>query len=198
MIVFKNDSNLEPYVLLRDFYLKALDSGQPNIEAVCISSYDQKNSFVDARFVNIKIIDGEDFIFFSNYESPKSKQFKSHSQITTIFYWQSVDLQIRMKCEIDRLNSKYSDEYFQNRKKEKNALAISSMQSSLICSYDDVQKNYFETLKNEDLTKRPKYWGGFSFKPYYFEFWQGHPSRINKRVIYSNDDNKWSSYIIQP
>ena len=49
-----------------------------------------------------------------------------------------------------------------------------------------------------DLTICPEYWGGFLFKPYYFEFWKGHESRINKREIYKNENNKWIKSFLSP
>ena len=58
---------------------------------------------------------------------------------------------------------------------------------------------YEEVLKHsEDLGKRPDYWGGFSFTPYYFEFWQGHQSRINKREVFEKNSDDWMRYFLQP
>ena len=37
-------------------------------------------------------------------------------------------------------------------------------------------------------TARPDFWGGFSFVPYYFEFWQGHKNRLNKRHVFEQKD----------
>ena len=59
-------------------------------------------------------------------------------------------------------------------------------------------KNYENTLKRDNLGECPEYWGGYSFIPYYFEFWEGHKSRINKREVYEIKDNKWINYFLQP
>mgnify|MGYP001365741614 CR=1 FL=1 len=88
--------------------------------------------------------------------------------------------------------------YFADRDKKKNALAISSDQSIEINSYDDIKRNFLYTLDNDSLNVRPDYWGGFSFKPYYFEFWTGHKSRLNKREVYKEVDNDWVKTILQP
>ena len=47
-------------------------------------------------------------------------------------------------------------------------------------------------------TERPEYWGGFTFTPYYFEFWEGNKNRINKRVAYQFIKNDWKTFILQP
>ena len=53
-------------------------------------------------------------------------------------------------------------------------------------------------LKNDDLKKCPEFWGGYSFTPYYFEFWEGHESRLNKREAYEKSDDSWKHLILQP
>ena len=55
-----------------------------------------------------------------------------------------------------------------------------------------------KSLKNDDLKKCPQYWGGFSFTPYYFEFWEGHESRINKREVFNKIDGLWKQSYLQP
>ena len=51
---------------------------------------------------------------------------------------------------------------------------------------------------SENLYKRPSYWGGYSFTPYYFEFWKGHKSRINKREIYKREGDEWMKSFLSP
>ena len=76
--------------------------------------------------------------------------------------------------------------------------AISSDQSQKISSYDEVVERYNIVQKSKDLTKCPEAWGGFSFTPHYFEFWEGHQSRLNKRKVFIKRDNFWENFIIQP
>lgn len=187
-----------PYIKLNKFYKAALHSNQPAIDAILIASFCKKNNEVDARYVNLKIINDEQFIFFSNYNSPKSTQFSSHDQISAVLYWSTIDVQIRMKAKIEKVTDKFSDEYFKTRDINKNALAISSHQSEPIDSYELVSKSFNETVLNQDLLVRPDFWGGFSFTPYYFEFWEGHESRLNKRNAYEMNNNTWEHSTLQP
>ena len=89
-----------------------------------------------------------------------------------------------MKAKIKKTSNEFNQKYFFDRSEEKNALAISSNQSKQIDSYNQVKENYNKSLKTDDLKKCPEYWGGYSFTPYYFEFWEGHESRLNKREVY--------------
>jgi len=198
MIDINHISSAKPYKIFKTKYNEALNAGQKNIEAVCISSYQSKTNEVDSRYVNLKYIKNEEFIFFTNYNSPKASAFRTNNQIAAIFFWPSTNIQIRIKAKIKRTSNEFNQRYFSNRIEEKNALAISSNQSQLIDSYSQVKKNYEETLATANLNICPEYWGGYSFTPLYFEFWEGHHSRINKREVYERNDNDWNYYILQP
>ena len=198
MIEFNNLNQEIPYQLLKEKYDEAVDAGQRGIEAISISSYNKEISEVDSRYVNLKFISNDEFIFFSNYDSPKASSFNSHNQIAALLYWPSINVQIRMKAKIKRTTDEYNQNYFFNRSEEKNALAISSNQSKPIDSYNQVKENYNKSLKNDDLKKCPEFWGGYSFTPYYFEFWEGHESRLNKREAYEKSDDSWKHLILQP
>tara|TARA_X000000950_G_scaffold287696_1_gene401114 strand:- start:96 stop:692 length:597 start_codon:yes stop_codon:yes gene_type:complete len=198
MIEFINNSSHKPYIKLRDCYKSAINKKQNNIESILIASYSKKLNEVDSRIVNLKIVDNDELIFFSNYTSAKSIQFTEHKQISAVFYWNAINTQIRMKAFIQKTSSDFNKSYFSNRSKDKNALAISSMQSKKIESYDMVKKKYQEALHKKDLSICPVYWGGYKFKPYYFEFWNGHEFRINKREVYEYNNNEWIDYYLEP
>ena len=198
MIQFNNLNQELPFLLLKDKYDEALNAGQKGIEAISISSFNTKTDEVDARYVNLKFITNDEFIFFTNYDSPKASSFISHNQISALFFWSSTNVQIRMKAKIKKTSNEYNQKYFFDRSEEKNALAISSNQSKPIDSYNQVKENYNKSLNNDDLKKCPEFWGGYSFTPYYFEFWEGHDSRLNKREAYEKSDDSWKHLILQP
>ena len=198
MIKFDNLSDETPYRMFKEKYEDSLKANQKIIEAICISSFSSIDNEVNARFVNLKFVKDKEFIFFSNYESPKSQDFISHNQITALIYWNSTNVQIRMKAKIKQTSKKFNMEYFAKRDRRKNALALSSSQSNKIASYEDVSKNYEKSLREGNLEQCPEYWGGYSFIPYYFEFWEGHESRLNRREVYEMKNDEWNHYILQP
>jgi pyridoxamine 5'-phosphate oxidase len=198
MIQFKNLNKEEPYLLFKAKYDEAFNAGQKNIEAISVSSYNSKMHEVDSRFVNLKFIKNDELIFFTNYNSAKASSFNSHNQIAALIFWPSINVQIRMKANIKKTSNDFNQNYFFDRSEEKNALAISSNQSKPIDSYSQVKENYNKSLENDDLKKCPEFWGGYSFTPYYFEFWEGHESRLNKREAYEKSDDNWNHFILQP
>ena len=120
-------------------YEDAIKLKQPLIKAICISSYSKNLSLVDSRFVNLKYVRENEWIFFSNYNSIKAMQFKEHNQISACMYWHKTDTQIRLKAKIKKSDKNFSDNHYNKRAISKNALAHSSNQSKIINSYDDVK-----------------------------------------------------------
>ena len=198
MIKFNKLNQERPYLLFKEKYDEAIDADQKVVEAISISSFNKKSSEVDSRYVNLNLISNDEFIFFSNYNSPKASAFKSNNQIAALLYWSSINVQIRMKAHIKKTSVEFNQKYFFNRSEKKNALSISSNQSKQIDAYSRVIENYNRSLKSDDLKKCPEYWGGFSFIPYYFEFWKGHESRINKRQVFHKTDGIWKHSFLQP
>ena len=198
MIKFQNISTETPYLRLKEKYDLALSAGQKDIEAISISSFNKKFDEVDSRYVNLKFILNDEFIFFSNYDSPKASAFNSHNQVAALIYWHSINVQIRMKAKIKKTSKEFNQKYFFDRSEKKNALAISSNQSKLIESYTKVYESYKKSLEYDNLKKCPEYWGGYSFIPYYFEFWDGHESRINKREVFYKTNGSWKHSFLQP
>jgi pyridoxamine 5'-phosphate oxidase len=197
MINFHNISKDAPYKKFLKYYDLAKTNKQNLIEAISISSFSKKYNEVNSRYVNLKYIRGSEWIFFTNYDSPKSNEFMEHNQICATFHWDAINTQIRIKAKISKTSKDFSDNHYANRSIEKNILAHSSNQSEIISSYKMVKDKYELTKLKKDIIKhRPKNWGGFSFIPYYFEFWEGHENRLNKRECFLIENKKWEKYFL--
>ena len=198
MIEFINISKEKPFILFKRTYHTATKAGQKNIEAILISSYNKMLKEVDSRLVNIKFIEEDRFIFFTNYNSPKAKAFQTHNQISAVFFWPSINSQIRIKANIYKTSEKYNLSYFKQRATNKNILSISSNQSEPISDYQKVIYKYNKIKERDDLNICPDYWGGYSLIPYEIEFWKGNDSRLNKRELYTKNENTWRHSILEP
>ena len=146
----------------------------------------------------MKFIENDKFIFFSNYNSPKANAFDKHNQICALFFWQSINIQIRIKGEVYKTSREFNKEYFKKRSKSKNALAISSNQSQVISDFNQIKLKYDDVKDNSNLSECPDYWGGFYFIPYSFEFWKGNDFRINRRDLYKKQIKGWDHFILEP
>ena len=63
MINFKNISSEIPYLKFLEIYKLAKKSNQKNIEAISIASFSHSSQEVDCRYVNLKFIHNNEFIF---------------------------------------------------------------------------------------------------------------------------------------
>ena len=182
-----------------NLFEEAYRENQQTIDVMVVSSFSKELNQTHSRYVNLKIIKNGEFIFFSNYEGQKARDFIDNNRVSCLLYWNKIDTQIRMNGTIKKTSSEFSNKYFNKRERNKNILAISSNQSKKIKSYQDVLDNYKRIEKTKNKLRRPSYWGGYSFKPFYFEFWQGHSSRINKRQVFKMNPNKrWTKYFLEP
>jgi len=148
--------------------------------------------------VNIKYICNDKIVFFSNYDSNKGKQIEFSQNVSCLFFWPTINMQIRMLGDIKKCTKNFSDEHFYNRSQLKNALAISSNQSAVISSFSKVKQKFDDCVKNKNLSERPDYWGGYEIEPVYFEFWKGGENRLNKREEYKLEENEWTFSILEP
>ena len=110
-----------PHNIFKEYYDKAIKNNQKSIEAISISSFDYDSKEVESRMVNLKYILDNEWIFFSNYKSLKAKNFNSHNQISALFFWESINIQIRIKARIFKTKSELSNEHYKSRILEKNA-----------------------------------------------------------------------------
>ena len=198
MIEIKDLPNSSPYSLFNSYFEEAKKAKQNPINAIAISSYNPNLREVTSRFVNLKYIVKDEWTFFTNYQSPKAKDFQKHNQISALIFWESINVQIRIKATIKKTSSNFSDEHFRKRNVEKNALAISSNQSRKVDSFEIIKTKFNKALENSELTKRPDYWGGFSFTPHYFEFWKGQKFRLNSRKVFECKNDNWNEFNLEP
>ena len=77
MIIFKNLSKDLPYKILKDCYEDALRANQNQIQAISISSYSNSTEEVDARMVNLKIINEKNFKNVCDWAIMKLKKEKT-------------------------------------------------------------------------------------------------------------------------
>jgi pyridoxamine 5'-phosphate oxidase len=152
-----------------------------------------------SRVVLLKDFSEKGFVFFTNYEGNKSRQIEEDMKVSLLFFWQSLERQVRITGTAEKISDRDSDDYFHSRPAESRVGAWASPQSRVISEYE-VLTNRFEEYKNKfgNDIPRPPHWGGFVVKPTTFEFWQGRPNRLHDRLYYTQQNQNWKIERLAP
>jgi len=158
------------------------------------------DGFPRARVVLLKDFSEEGFVFFTNYNSKKGKSMFKHSKVGLSFYWPSLERQIIIKGEAEKLSAEKSNQYFDSRPRGSQLGAHVSPQSEVIPDrkfLEDLQSSLEKRFKNIKIP-RPDHWGGILVRPFEIEFWQGRSSRLHDRCLYELHGEFWKMNRLAP
>ena len=146
------------------------------------------------RMVLLKGVDDRGFAFFTNYESRKAREIEATGWASLLFFWRTLERQVRIDGTVERVSPAESDAYFATRPPDSRLSVYASRQSESLESRDLLEEA-FERAKRtygDGAVPRPDWWGGYRVVPNEFEFWQGRASRLHDRLRYAKQsDGTW-------
>jgi pyridoxamine 5'-phosphate oxidase len=152
-----------------------------------------------ARTVLLKGYDDDGFVFYTNYDSRKGRELAANPRAALLFFWAELERQIRIEGTVERVAAAESDEYYRSRPLASRIGAWASPQSEAIPSKAWLMARAAEMGLRHGLNPdRPPHWGGYRLRPVALEFWQGRPSRLHDRLLYSRGDAGWQRARLAP
>jgi pyridoxamine 5'-phosphate oxidase len=141
--------------------------------------------------VLLKALDEKGLVFFSNYNSRKGRELEANNRAALVFYWGSLERQVRIEGSVERTSEEESDRYFQSRPRESQLGSAASKQSEIAPSrraLEDAMLQLRSTVADGEIV-RPQHWGGYRLVPTLLEFWQGRENRLHDRIRYILDSD---------
>lgn len=176
----------------------AIESDHLEPTAMILSTVDE-NFQPHSRVVLLKELTNESFVFYTNYEGHKAKQMALNNRVSLVFFWSTLERQVRVEGLVEKISEVLSTSYFKSRPIDSQLGAWASPQSQLIHSKDFLEKQfqYYKQKFGNDIPK-PPHWGGYAVKPTSIEFWQGRANRLHDRLLYSKESNEWKISRLAP
>ena len=87
----------DPILQFQNWFDEVIKSEQPDPDAMTLST--AVDGRVAARIVLLKGCDERGFVFFTNYESRKSREMMINPRVALTFYWHALHRQVRIEGE---------------------------------------------------------------------------------------------------
>jgi len=189
----------DPIAQFKIWFEEARAAGELDPDAMTLAT-STRSGEVSARIVLIRGLSERGFVFFSNYDSRKGREIEENARAALVFYWATLNRQVRVEGNVRRVDQNESEAYFKTRPRGSQIGAWASPQSSEI-----ENRRVLEAMVG-DLERRfadrevpvPPNWGGYRVIPDSLEFWQGRESRLHDRIVYRKMNNGWKTVRLAP
>lgn len=195
----ESEAGGDPFALFRMWFEQAMAAGVAEPNAFVLATADESGS-PSARLVLLKALDDRGFTFFTNYDSRKGREMDANPRAAMVFPWHALERQVRIEGAVEKVTAAESDDYFANRPLGSRLGAWASAQSTLIPDREFLERRHAELMARypDGNVPRPEHWGGYRVLPACIEFWQGRPSRLHDRILFTLRDGRWVKNRLSP
>lgn len=187
--LMEDDAGTDPIALFARWFTAACDADpEPTAMALATATRDGRPS---VRTVLLKGYGPDGFVFYTNYTSRKARDIGENSHVSLMFFWRSLDRQIRIDGRAEKISAAESDAYFAIRPRESRVSVYASRQSEIVESRPALDAAFAEASQRftNGEVPRPDWWGGYRVVPHEIEFWQGRIGRLHDRLRYVQEPN---------
>jgi len=188
----------DPFTQFQRWFDEALRAELPMANAMTLATVGADGT-PSARIVLLKGIDHNGFVFYTNYMSRKGRELAGNPRAALVFHWTDLEREVRIDGSVEKVSAAESDEYFASRPLGSRHAAIASPQSEVVASRAVLEARFDAAAADHgDAAPRPAHWGGYRVLPTSIEFWQGRPSRLHDRLLYTRQGDRWAIARLAP
>lgn len=190
----------DPFAIARAWLKEAEASEINDPNAIALSTVDA-DGMPNTRMVLLKEIEENGFVFYTNYDSTKSRELAASGKASFVMHWKSLRRQIRVRGHVSREDGPQADAYYKSRSLKSRLGAWASKQSQPLSSRAALMAEVARVtaLKGTD-PERPPFWGGWRITPIEIEFWADGAFRLHDRFVWRrpSSDAGWSQTRLSP
>lgn len=188
-----------PRLSFLDWYEIALLK-EENAQAMSVATYDEVKKRPSNRILLFKGFQNQSMIFYTNYLSSKSLDLEKNPEVALAFYWHVSGKQVRIQGRVNKMGQRESAHYFHSRDRDSQIASYVSLQSSPILDKKSLLTQFTEAKKHFEGQEipHPNHWGGFLVDPYEYEFFLYGENRLNDRLLYTQNNEKWEVTRLAP
>ena len=185
-----------------DFYEKEKELVELDPNAALVSSVDAEGN-PNARVILIKDVSNKGFVFYTNYQSQKSKELFHNNKGHLTWYSRAQGVSIRIQGEVQKIDASISDNYFASRDRNAQISASISKQSETVESREVLDaefKKFADNYEGKEIP-RPDHWGGVIIQPEKVEVWKSrddYKTRLHDRIVFTLSNDQWIKSRLYP
>jgi len=202
----ERDCAADPFVQFDRWFAEAVEAGVVEPEAMALATCHDAQPSV--RYVLLRGFDTNGFVFYTNFDSRKSRELAANPSAALAWHWRDQHRQVRAVGSVVRVDDAEADAYFAARPLGARLGAWASPQSSVLqnraeldAALRGVAERFGAVGLDDDadlVIPRPTNWGGWRLVPTEVEFWQGQPSRLHDRLQFRVGAAGWERVRLAP
>lgn len=190
----------DPFAIARAWLAEAAEKEPNDPEAIALATVDE-TGLPNVRMVLLREIEAAGFVFYTNYDSVKSREISASGKAAFVLHWKSLRRQIRVRGLVDKEDGEKADVYYASRSLKSRLGAWASRQSEPLASRAALVAEVARmTVAHGSTPPRPPFWGGYRIRPLEIEFWADGAFRLHDRFRWRREslDAAWQIARLNP